>query len=234
MDLLKKFLTIKKGDMSARINTNGFRFSGRTYHRKGAHGVQMGSYGIKHLLRGFSHFSYVKDVEELELDSLEAIRLSQMSNSEINILLEGKPKWIPSKGDASIELSRQRIRDYDLELKRFSIKSRNRLLEIINADEECLEVLRRRRSRIVDTIWVILDAKIESSVTTGGEMKMQMDAAKGLVKLKGQTGGEFSREIDLEIGADTVFAYRMLRPQFSGRNREGKVNFLRSDYRGLF
>ncbi len=220
--------------MGARINNNGFRISNRSYHRKGAHGIQLGHYGIKRMIRGFSPYSYVKGLEDLELDSLESISLNQFSQSEINLILGGKPKWIPLNADTYLELNRERMREYNLELKRFTIRSRNRLIEAITADEECLAVMRRRRSRIVDTVWVILDARIQSSVSAGGQLRMEMEPVSGIFKLKGQTGGQRSREIDLEIGEDTVFAYRMLRPQFSGRRRDGTLDFLRADYQGLF
>ena len=220
--------------MNTRITNNGFRFSNRNYHRRGAHGLQIGSYGIKHLTRGFSHYSYVEGVEELELESLEAVKLSQLSRSDIKIILEGKPKCIPFNVKASVDLSRERIREHDLELKRFSVKSRNKLRDAINADEECLYLMRMRGSRIVDTVWVILDARIQASTSLGGELKMYMEPGKGLLKLSGQTGGQYSRAIDLEFGADTVFAYRMLSPRFSGRGRDGEINFLNADYRGVF
>lgn len=220
--------------MSTKITKNGFRFSKRNYHRRGAHGLQIGSYGIKNLIRGMSHYSYVKGVEELELESMEAIRLSQFSNSQINLILEAKPSYLPFGADGVAGLNRERIREHELELKRFSLKDVHSLRDAINTDKDCLGYMRRRLSRIVDTVWVIIDARIQTSTSLSGELKMHMEPAKGILKLSGQTGGQHSRSIDLQIGADTVFAYRLLRPRFQGRRREGTVQFLNPDYRGVF
>jgi len=189
-----------------KITKKGFKYGNMKYWTAGAQNVRLGTYGNKRTSYGMEvHKHMGASYFKKNIDTSKVYSIS--SSSDKNFVANAGVQYVGWDGKASY--SRTATKKADLKLVLLNVP-KGYMIDAINKDGKgSLAFFKdNNNARIVTGVWIVMEAKLASAVTSNGGGSVEGTTPNGVkVKLGVSAGGKTTSTVELPSKA--VFAYMM-------------------------
>lgn len=232
------FAVPTEANPNMKVKKNAFQFSGVRYFRNKAENVRLGTYGDKKtpLTQG----NYLADQGHITPANLSKVNVGisgpysidwgKYSRTEVEA--GGKTMYVDAAG-AKAELTHSVAKSANLKLVKFHL-AEGALKRLLNQHANGARTYLAKEGnsgRVVSEVWVVMDGKLASEVTTGGSVSAS--AAAGGIKIDIKIGSSTTTTKSVTLPPNTTFAYLMHKVKKWNKGKT-KVEDLEDDQHGPF
>lgn len=217
------------------LKNKTFVFNHWSYFLASAENLTLGSFGDKKTPIGKPNYLlkyYELDFSNAEIDSVEQIKLdlSKTAKGDFSVSADA------IVADGNIGVSYDNFKEGNLVLMKFSISlgaMKDRFNSSSSDSKKAIqELIKLKKPRIVNQIFVIVSAEFASSISNVAEFKIKTNV-KGIDFIpSGEHTGKNEKKISISKG--TVFAYGLLEPIFKKpKEKATEIEKLAPDQYGI-
>lgn len=215
-----------------KITKRSFKYGNMKYWRVGAQNVRLGTCGNKRT-------SYGIEVDHhMDAKSFNGV-VSKPKHYTINwskdsdFTTGASLQYVSLKAGGSY--ARKVTKGAQLKLVHINV-AKGDLKNVINSKEErCLSFMRENKNgRVVSSVWVVLDADLAESVTSGGSVNVSGITPNGM-ELSGNFSGSSTQSSKVTIPKGAIFAYMLHKASKWNKTKKKKTTIkdMKDDQVGL-
>ena len=213
-----------------KITRRAFHYNNYKFWRAGAiNAPRIGSYGKKKSSTGIDiqdtlpASAFKGAVKE---SGVYGINFSSLKKWKVNI---DNFQYADVKGSGSVGQARKK--NAQLKLVYLTIDN-GPMIRALNGNRRAKDFMKRKSSRVVGSIWVVVSAKVAQTITTAGNIKVGYTGSGMKLTASGGGSGRTTSVVDVPRGA--IFAYMLDKAKWKKKGLKKKsIRALEDDQVGL-